>query len=139
MQARSARIFELAGEHFNISSPKQLGEILFEKLKLPVLKKTGTTRVASTSVDVLEELALTHELPRQILEWRTMQKLKGTYIDALPRCESRHRTGAHELQPGRGRDRPAEQQRPQPAEHPCAHGVWAGRSAARSSPSPAAC
>jgi len=84
MQARSARIFELAGEHFNISSPKQLGEILFEKLKLPVLKKTGTTRVASTSVDVLEELALTHELPRQILEWRTMQKLKGTYIDALP-------------------------------------------------------
>ena len=84
MQERSSRIFELAGEAFNINSPKQLGEILFEKLKLPVLKKTGTTRVASTSVDVLEELALTHELPRLILEWRTMQKLKGTYIDALP-------------------------------------------------------
>ena len=58
MQARSARIFELAGETFNINSPKQLGEILFEKLKLPVLKKTGTTRSASTSVEVLEELAL---------------------------------------------------------------------------------
>ena len=84
MQARSSRIFELAGEAFNINSPKQLGEILFDKLKLPVLKKTGTTRVASTSVDVLEELALAHELPRLILEWRTMQKLKGTYIDALP-------------------------------------------------------
>jgi len=84
MQERGSRIFELAGEAFNINSPKQLGEILFEKLKLPVLKKTGTTRVASTSVDVLEELALTHELPRLILEWRTMQKLKGTYIDALP-------------------------------------------------------
>jgi len=84
MQARSSRIFEMAGEAFNINSPKQLGEILFEKLKLPVLKKTGTTRVASTSVEVLEELALTHELPRLILEWRTMQKLKGTYIDALP-------------------------------------------------------
>jgi len=84
MQDRSSRIFELAGEAFNISSPKQLGEILFEKLKLPVLKKTGTTRAASTSVDVLEELALTHELPRLILEWRSMQKLKGTYIDALP-------------------------------------------------------
>jgi DNA polymerase-1 len=84
MEARSSRIFELAGETFNISSPKQLGEVLFEKLKLPVLKKTGTTRVASTSVDVLEELALTHELPRLILEWRSMQKLKGTYIDALP-------------------------------------------------------
>ncbi len=49
-----------------------------------MLKKTGTTRVASTSVDVLEELALTHELPRLILEWRSMQKLKGTYVDALP-------------------------------------------------------
>jgi DNA polymerase-1 len=84
MDARSSRVFELAGEAFNINSPKQLGEILFEKLKLPVLKKTGTTRAASTSVDVLEELALTHELPRLILEWRSMQKLKGTYIDALP-------------------------------------------------------
>ncbi|MGE5199866.1 MAG: DNA polymerase I, partial [Rhodospirillaceae bacterium] len=84
MQARSSRIFELAGSSFNINSPKQLGEVLFERLKLPVLKKTGTTRVASTSVDVLEELALTHELPRLILEWRTMQKLKGTYVDALP-------------------------------------------------------
>jgi len=84
MQARSSMIFELAGEEFNINSPKQLGEILFEKLKLPVLKKTGTTRAASTSVDVLEELALTHDLPRLILEWRSMQKLKGTYIDALP-------------------------------------------------------
>jgi DNA polymerase-1 len=84
MEARSARVFELAGEAFNINSPKQLGEILFQKLKLPVLKKTGTTRAASTSVDVLEELALTHELPRLILEWRSMQKLKGTYVDALP-------------------------------------------------------
>jgi DNA polymerase-1 len=84
MQARSTRIFELAGEAFNINSPKQLGDILFEKLKLPVLKKTGTTRAASTSVDVLEELALSHELPRLILDWRSMQKLKGTYIDALP-------------------------------------------------------
>ncbi len=84
MQARSDRIFDLAGEPFNIGSPKQLGEILFEKLKLPVLKKTGTTRAASTSVDVLEELAATHELPRLILEWRSMQKLRGTYIDALP-------------------------------------------------------
>jgi len=84
MQARSVKIFELAGESFNINSPKQLAEILFEKLNLPILKKTGTTRVASTSVDVLEELALTHDLPRLILEWRSMQKLKGTYIDALP-------------------------------------------------------
>jgi DNA polymerase-1 len=78
------RIFELAGEEFNVNSPKQLGEILFERLQLPALKKTGKTRSASTAVDVLEELALTHELPRLILEWRGLHKLKSTYIDALP-------------------------------------------------------
>jgi len=80
----NARIFELAGESFNVGSPKQLGEILFEKLKLPVLKKTAGTRSASTGVEVLEELALTHELPKLILEWRALSKLKSTYIDALP-------------------------------------------------------
>jgi DNA polymerase-1 len=80
----SSRIFELAGEEFNINSPKQLGEILFEKLQLPALKKTGKTRSASTAVEVLEELALVHELPRLILEWRGLHKLKSTYIDALP-------------------------------------------------------
>src|ERR687890_2177533 len=80
----SARIYELAGEEFNVNSPKQLGEILFDKLKLPALKKTGKTRSASTAFEVLEELALTHELPRLILEWRGLHKLKSTYIDALP-------------------------------------------------------
>ena len=77
-------IHRQAGEPFNIGSPKQLGDILFEKLKLPVLKRTGTTRTPSTAVEVLEELALTHDLPRLILEWRSLSKLKGTYIDALP-------------------------------------------------------
>jgi DNA polymerase-1 len=80
----TARIWELAGEQFNVNSPKQLGEILFEKLKLPALKKTGKTRSVSTAADVLDELALNHELPRLVLEWRGLQKLKGTYIDALP-------------------------------------------------------
>jgi DNA polymerase-1 len=80
----SARVFELAGEVFNINSPKQLGDVLFEKLKLPALKKTGKTRSASTAVEVLEELALSHELPRLILDWRGLHKLKSTYIDALP-------------------------------------------------------
>ena len=84
LATRSAQIFELAGESFNINSPKQLSEILFEKLKLPALKRTGKTRTASTAVEVLEELALGNELPRLILEWRALQKLKGTYIDALP-------------------------------------------------------
>ncbi|HEY3380955.1 MAG TPA: DNA polymerase I [Vicinamibacterales bacterium] len=84
LSTRSARIFELAGESFNINSPKQLSEILFEKMKLPAGKRTGKTRLASTAMDVLEDLALTHDLPRLILEWRSIQKLKGTYIDALP-------------------------------------------------------
>jgi DNA polymerase-1 len=81
---RTAQIYETAGGEFNINSPKQLSEILFEKLQLPVLKRTGTSRAASTAVEVLEELALAHELPRMILEWRALMKLKGTYIDALP-------------------------------------------------------
>jgi DNA polymerase-1 len=84
LDSRSARIFELAGETFNINSPKQLSVILFEKLQLPTARRTGKTKVASTAVEVLEELALTNELPKLILEWRALQKLKGTYIDALP-------------------------------------------------------
>ena len=77
-------IYELAGLEFNINSPKQLSEVLFEKLQLPTSKRTGKTRVASTSIAVLEELALIHDLPRKVLDWRSLQKLKGTYIDALP-------------------------------------------------------
>jgi DNA polymerase-1 len=84
LASRTARIYELAGESFNINSPRQLSEILFDKLQLPSTRRTGKTRVASTAVEVLEELALAHELPRLILEWRGLQKLKGTYIDALP-------------------------------------------------------
>ena len=84
LNERSTAIFGMAGEEFNINSPKQLAEILFDKLKLPVLKRTGATRTPSTAVEVLEELALAHDLPRLILEWRALAKLKGTYIDALP-------------------------------------------------------
>ena len=78
---RSAQIFEAAGGEFNINSPKQLSEILFDRLQLPTLQRAGKK---STAVDVLEELALVHDLPRLILEWRALMKLKGTYIDALP-------------------------------------------------------
>jgi DNA polymerase-1 len=80
----TARIYELAREEFNINSPQQLGRILFEKLAMPVAKKTRGTRSASTAAEVLEELALEHELPRLVLDWRALQKLKNTYIDALP-------------------------------------------------------
>jgi DNA polymerase-1 len=81
---RTSSIYAMAGGEFNINSPKQLAEILFDKLQLPVLKRTGTSKAPSTAVEVLEELALAHDLPRQILEWRALMKLKGTYIDALP-------------------------------------------------------
>ena len=84
LSALQAEIHALAGEPFNINSPRQLSTILFDKLLLPSRKRTGKTKAASTSVDVLEELALVHELPRRVLEWRSLAKLKGTYIDALP-------------------------------------------------------
>lgn len=80
----SRRIFAHAGAEFNVNSPKQLGEVLFEKLNLQSTKKTGKTRVVSTAQDVLEELAHTHEMPGLVLKWRSIQKLKGTYVDALP-------------------------------------------------------
>ncbi len=77
-------IFELSGEEFNMNSPRQLGEILFEKMKLdPKAKKTKTGQSA-TSEDVLQKLASKHEIIKHILEYRTYQKLKSTYVDALP-------------------------------------------------------
>jgi DNA polymerase-1 len=75
-------IFALAGEKFLVSSPKQLQQILFEKLKLPVVRRTKTGY--STDEDVLEQLAAHHELPQRILAHRRLAKLKNTYIDALP-------------------------------------------------------
>jgi DNA polymerase-1 len=81
---RTAQIYAVAGGEFNINSPKQLSEVLFDRLRLPVSKRTGASRAPSTAVEVLEELALVHELPQMILEWRGLMKLKGTYIDALP-------------------------------------------------------
>ena len=84
LSTRQRDIYAMAEVEFNINSPKQLSEVLFERLELPTLKRTGKTRAASTSVEVLEELALSHDLPRRVLEWRSLQKLKGTYIDALP-------------------------------------------------------
>ncbi|UCH53224.1 MAG: DNA polymerase I, partial [Pseudomonadota bacterium] len=73
----------IGGQVFNISSPKQIQEVLYDKLNLPVLKKTPTGQ-ASTAEDVLQELALDYPLPRLILEYRTLSKLKSTYTDKLP-------------------------------------------------------
>ncbi len=76
-------VFEIAGEEFNLGSPKQLQSIFYEKLELPVLKKTKTGQ-PSTAEPVLQELAQDYELPRLILEHRSLNKLKSTYTDKLP-------------------------------------------------------
>ncbi|KQB92294.1 DNA polymerase I [Geobacillus sp. PA-3] len=81
LRAIEQRIYELAGQEFNINSPKQLGVILFEKLQLPVLKKTKTGY--STSADVLEKLAPHHEIVENILHYRQLGKLQSTYIEGL--------------------------------------------------------
>ena len=79
-----SKIFELSGEEFNMNSPRQLGEVLFEKLQLdPKAKKTKTGQYA-TSEDILQKLASKHEIIKHIIEYRTYQKLKSTYVDALP-------------------------------------------------------
>ncbi len=84
MAALEDELYKLAGERFNLGSPKQLGDILFGKMSLPGGRKTKTG-AWSTDADVLEELAaLGHQLPRDILEWRQLAKLKSTYTDALP-------------------------------------------------------
>jgi DNA polymerase-1 len=77
------RVFELIGEQFNINSPQQLGYILFEKLKLPSKKKTRKKSSYSTDFEVLTELAALHEVPSLLLRFRTISKLKSTYLDAL--------------------------------------------------------
>ena len=83
MSGLEAEIYDLAGQSFNVGSPKQLGEILFDKLELPGGKK-GKTGAYGTGVDVLEDLASEgHELPVKVLDWRQMSKLKSTYTDAL--------------------------------------------------------
>jgi DNA polymerase-1 len=78
------RIFELAGERFNINSPKQLGVVLFTHMGLPTPVKYGKGKAISTAQDVLENLAEKHEVPRLVLEYRHLSKLKSNYIDALP-------------------------------------------------------
>ena len=80
----TADIHRLAGSVFNINSPKQLGKVLFEDLKLPTPSRRGKTKALSTASDVLEGLASSHEIAEKILAYRRLVKLKGTYVDALP-------------------------------------------------------
>ncbi len=82
--AKAREIHEKAGHTFNINSPKQLGDVLFNKMNLPKPVKYGKGKMISTAVDVLEELSEEHEVPKLVLEYRQLSKLKSTYVDALP-------------------------------------------------------
>jgi DNA polymerase-1 len=78
------RVYASSGHRFNINSPKQLGDVLFNKMDLPKPMKYGKGKGISTAQDILEDLAEHHEVPALVLEYRQLQKLKGTYLDALP-------------------------------------------------------
>jgi DNA polymerase-1 len=82
--ARAREIHAIAGMDFNVNSPKQLGDVLFNKLNLPKPVKYGKGKTISTAVDVLEELAIEHEIARKVLDFRQLSKLKSTYVDSLP-------------------------------------------------------
>jgi len=81
---KAKEIYEAAGMEFNVGSPKQLGDVLFNRMNLPKPVKYGKGRTISTAVDVLEELAENHPIARMVLDYRQLTKLKSTYVDALP-------------------------------------------------------
>ncbi len=93
--SKARDIYERCGVEFNINSPKQLGDVLFNKLALPIPAKYGKGKKISTAVDVLEGLAAEHEVPRLVLEYRQLTKLKSTYVDALPELIRAHSGRVH--------------------------------------------
>jgi DNA polymerase-1 len=105
--AKAREIYQKAGFTFNINSPKQLGDVLFNKLNLPKPVKYGKGKTISTAVDVLEELSAEHEVPRLVLDYRQLSKLKSTYVDALPlllnRCTNRLHTTFNQAGTATGR------------------------------------
>ena len=84
ISSQAKQIYEAAGMEFNVGSPKQLGDVLFNRMNLPKPVKYGKGRMISTAVDVLEELAENHPIARMVLDYRQLTKLKSTYVDALP-------------------------------------------------------
>ena len=105
--AKAREIYQKADFTFNINSPKQLGAVLFNKLNLPKPVKYGKGKTISTAVDVLEELSVEHEVPRLVLDYRQLSKLKSTYVDALPvllnRCTNRLHTTFNQAGTATGR------------------------------------
>ncbi len=106
-EAKAREIYDLAGEEFNINSPKKLGDVLFNKLNLPKPVKYGKGKTISTAADVLEELAAEHEIARKVLDYRQLAKLKSTYVDALPvllnQCTQRLHTTFNQVGTATGR------------------------------------
>src|SRR5262249_36249799 len=88
-------IWALAGAEFNVNSPTQLAEILFDKLNLQPPVRRGRGKVRSTAADILEDLSLQHDLPAKIIEYREVAKLKSTYVDALPKLIHRETGRLH--------------------------------------------
>jgi DNA polymerase I len=84
VEAKAREIYAHSGSQFKINSPKQLGDVLFNQMNLPKPVRYGKGKTISTAVDVLEQLALTHDIARLVLEYRQLSKLKSTYVDALP-------------------------------------------------------
>jgi DNA polymerase-1 len=84
INSKAREVYDKSGFEFNINSPKQLGDVLFNKMNLPKPIKYGKGKTISTAVDVLEGLAGEHEVPRRVLDYRQLSKLKSTYVDALP-------------------------------------------------------
>ncbi len=95
LEELSLRIYDLAGKKFNINSPQQLSQILFEDLKLPSVRKTAKKTGLSTDIGVLITLAKEHPLPGILLEYRQLSKLKSTYIDALPKLVNKRTKRIH--------------------------------------------
>jgi DNA polymerase-1 len=92
---QAKQIYELAGTEFNVGSPKQLGDVLFNRLNLPRPVKYGKGRITSTAVDVLEALAEEHPIARKVLDYRQLTKLKSTYVDTLPALINPHTGRLH--------------------------------------------
>ena len=113
--------YELAGGPFTIGSPKQLGEVLFERLGLPADRKGKTGY--STDARVLAKIRDLHPIVDVVERWREQSKLLNTYLEPLPGLVDRRRPPAHHLQPDHRRHRPAQLDPPQPAEHPHPHGA----------------
>ena len=119
-EAIERKVANAAGTEFNIGSTKQLAFLLFEKLGLPPVKKTKTGY--STDMEVLEQLKSLHEIPALVLEYRTVAKIRSTYVDVLPALVDPRDGRIHtHLQPDAGGHRAALLLRPQPAEHPDPH------------------